>query len=357
MTIPNLYLTARKASPWYWYECYKQRDLHHIQKLYYSTLPAPGIYAITTNKHYLVAIRSQKGKKDTENIFEPAKKTYGYPTLRSKMNRAKGACSRKFSFKSTRTTLNNGKEDFIYSYYFTHSEHVKILQQEKPIHSAKYILFGTGGHLPHQKSPFRNYLITKHDNQFSQFLDFLGYYGESRVQEVDIDGFKRLSHPLRIEFCGITKRWMFSSEIKIRTEKVLMCENITCMGRTYDDCEREIWRKMFVLDDGYSWVEVGGRGKGKMHVLFRVDDETQCMKQQSKEEMKVSQWYLEREKGRFLEHDENADYMPIVRYVQKQKIEKRNDYLERIERESAELVKFQIERLKRRGLERCGLRG
>jgi hypothetical protein len=49
--------------------------------------------------------------------------------------------------------------------------------------------------------------------------------------------------------------------------------------------------------------------------------------------------------------------MPIVRYVQKQKIEKRNDYLERIERESAELVKFQIERLKRRGLERCGLRG
>jgi hypothetical protein len=290
MTIPNLYLAARKASPWYWYEYCKKRDLHDIQKLYYSTVPVPGIYTITTNRHYLVAIRPQKGTKDTENIFEPAKKGYSHPNLWSKMNRTNGACSRKFSFNSTGTTLND-KEDFIDSYFFPHSEHVKILEQEKPTHLAKYILFGTGGHLPHQKSPFRNCLITKHDNRFSPFLDFLGYRGESRLQEVDIDGFKCLSRPLRIEFCAITKRWMFSSEIKIRIEEVLMCEDITCMRRTHEGCKREIWRNMFVLDDGYSWVEVGRLGKGKMHVMFRVDDETQCMRRQSKEEMKVSQWY------------------------------------------------------------------
>src|SRR5258707_10043819 len=111
MTIPNLYLAIRKASPCHWYECYQQRDLHSIQKLYYSTAPIPGIYAITANKsHYLVALRPIKGKKDTENIFEPAKKSYEDATLRSKADKANQiiskSLSRTYSFSSTRTTLN-----------------------------------------------------------------------------------------------------------------------------------------------------------------------------------------------------------------------------------------------------------
>jgi len=88
MTIPNLYLAAKMACPWYWYESYKNRDLHNIQKLYYSTVPLPGIYAITAHRrHYLVAIRPIKGKQDTEHIFEPGRKTYDDKTLRSKIDR------------------------------------------------------------------------------------------------------------------------------------------------------------------------------------------------------------------------------------------------------------------------------
>jgi len=124
MTIPNLYLAIRKASPCHWYECYKQKDLDNIQKLYYSKAPVPGIYAITANRcHYLVAIKPMKGKKDTENIFERAKNTYDDATLRSKADKANqiitSSLSRKLSFSSTRTTLNgdiNDKKDYFFGY-------------------------------------------------------------------------------------------------------------------------------------------------------------------------------------------------------------------------------------------------
>jgi hypothetical protein len=293
MPIPNLYLAARMACPCYWYESYKNRDLHHIQKLYYSTVPVPGIYAITAHRrHYLVAIRPIKGKKDTENIFEIGRKSYNDTTLRSKMDRTYGA-------------------------------------------------------FPHQKSPFRNHLITKHSNCFSPLLKCIGYRGESRIQEVDINGFKRLAQPLRIEFCAITKRWMFSSEIKSRTVKVLMCRDITCMRKSHEGCERKIRRKMFVLDDGHSWVEVGKFGKGKIDVLFTVDTETECMRRQSKEEKRASNLRLERERGRFLECDEKGGYMSLVRYFQEEKHEVGlgKTYPEMLERESAELVKLEIVRL------------
>lgn len=288
MIIPNLYRAARMACPWYWYESYKNRDLHNIQKLYYSTLPVPGIYAITAHRrHYLVAIRPIKGKQDTEHIFEIGRKTYDDKTLRSKINRTNGA-------------------------------------------------------LPHQKSLFRNHLITKHNNCFSPLLNCVGYHGESRIQELDINGFKRLARPLRIEFCSITKRWMFTSEIKSRTVNVRMCRDITCMRRSHEDCERNMGRKMFVLDDGYSWVEIGRFGKEKMDVLFTVDQKTECMRRQSKEEMKVSNWYLGREKGRVLECDEEAKYMSVVRYFQKEECSvesgKKNV-------DSAELVKLDLTRL------------
>jgi hypothetical protein len=287
MTIPNLYLAAKMACPWYWYESYKNRDLHNIQKLYYSTVPLPGIYAITAHRrHYLVAIRPIKGKQDTEHIFEPGRKTYDDKTLRSKIDRINAV-------------------------------------------------------LPHQKSPFRNHLITKHSNYFSPLLNCVGYHGESRIQEVDINGFKRLARPLRIEFCSITNRWMFTSEIKSRTARVLMCRDITCMRRRHEDCERNYGRKMFVLDDGYSWVEIGRFGREKMDVLFTVDETTECMRRQSKAETKVSNWLLEREKGRVLEYDEEARYMSLVRYFQKEEC---GVELGKKKLESAELVKLQLTR-------------
>jgi len=133
-----------------------------------------------------------------------------------------------------------------------------------------------------------------------------------------------------------------------------MCEDITCIRKSHEGCEREIWRKMFALDDGYSWVEVGKKGKGKKGAMFMVDDETECMRRQSKEEMRVSEWNLGREKGRFLEYDEKVDYMSLVRYFQKEKVEvkKGETYLERIERESAERAKLELERLEEEKLEK-----
>ncbi|KAE9372307.1 hypothetical protein N431DRAFT_504755 [Stipitochalara longipes BDJ] len=364
MATPNLYLAIRNTSPCHWYECYKQRDLYSIQKLYYSKEPIPGIYAITANRsHYLVAIRPVKGKKDTENIFKSAKNSYDDAILRTKADKANqittSSLSKIFSFSSTQTTLIgdiDNKKDYTLGSSFTRLEHIKILQHDKPKHSKNYVLFGTGN-APHQKSPFRNHLVTKHDNRISPLLNLLGYHGESKLQEVDINGFKKLRQPLRIQFCSITQRWMFSSEIKTRTERVLVCKDSTCMKKSHEDCGKEIWRKMFALDDGYSWVEVGKLGNGKKSVLYRVDGETECMRRQSKEEMIVSMWHLERENGRFLECDESAGYMSLVRYIQeKSKDEKQVNKGEaderEIEKESAKRTKLESERVEEERLEK-----
>jgi hypothetical protein len=74
MAPPNLLFLARKVvTPW---ERCTLKDLpHNIRKLYYSTVPVPGIYAIATDKrHYLVAIRPVKGEKDTEKLSHPQRK-------------------------------------------------------------------------------------------------------------------------------------------------------------------------------------------------------------------------------------------------------------------------------------------
>jgi hypothetical protein len=94
------------------------------------------------------------------------------------------------------------------------------------------------------------------------------------------------------------------------------------MRNSHENCERRTWRKMFVLDEGYSWVEIGKTGKEKHGALFRVDEKTDCMRRQCSEEVRVSKWYLKRENGRFLECDETAGYMALVRYFQKETVVK-----------------------------------
>ncbi len=96
-----------------------------------------------------------------------------------------------------------------------------------------------------------------------------------------------------------------------------------------------------MLDDGYSWVEIGRFGKEKMDVLFTVDEKTECMRRQSKAETKVSNWYLGREKGRVLECDEEAKYMSVVRYFQNEGCGVK---LGGKHMESAELVKLELTR-------------
>jgi hypothetical protein len=357
MATPNLYLPIKKASLCHWYECYKQQDLHKIQKLYYSTTPVRGIYAVTTDRrHYLVAIRPVNGKKDTENIFEAARNSYDDANFRCQAAKVNQTTTHSLSnmFSSTAATLigNDDNENRNNSgYSFTHLEHIKILEQAKLTYSKNDILHGTGGIAPHQKSPFQNHPATKHNNRISPLLNFLGYQGKSKLQGVDINGFKKLRQPLQIQFCSITQRLMLSSEIKTRTETVLVCKDSSCMRRRHEGCEKEVWREMFVLDDGYSWVQVEKFGKGKRNILYRVDDETQSMRRQSTEEMKVSMWYLEREKGRFLEYDERAEYMSLVRYIQKVKVDEEREvkkghaYIRKIEKESAErLVEERLEK-------------
>jgi hypothetical protein len=218
-----------------------------------------------------------------------------------------------------------------------------MIEEEKPVYSVQFIIHGTGGDIPHQQSPFRNNLIGNDKHSLSSLLHLRGNK-KCGIQQIDINGFKNLRRPLRVEFCSITKRWMFSNEIATRTEKVPMCSDITCMKRSHEKCAGEIWRKFFVLDDGHSWVLVGNAGKG---ALFRVDEETECMRRQCMEEVRVSKWHLEREEGRFLECDETAEYMPLVRYFQKETVakERENVYQEMIQMKSVEFEKLEWERV------------
>ena len=71
-----LLLEEQLRRPWTWIPKHQSNDIH-IQKLYHSTIPVPGIYAnISSKRHYLVAIRPRKGGKDTENLFEPSKASW-----------------------------------------------------------------------------------------------------------------------------------------------------------------------------------------------------------------------------------------------------------------------------------------
>jgi hypothetical protein len=371
---PNLLLLAKKAiAPWEWI---KSKDIpNSIRKIYYSTVPMPGIYAITADKrHYLVAIRPQKGKKDTEGIFVPPKESWNVPKWEVE---SCNSMSREVT-SQTAECSKNGKENSNYSkdalfttaQTTTGSRYPSIKTVEsyclfckssrstviggKHVYSVEFIVNGTGGHLPQQKSAFRKQIYDRSHHRISSFFHLDRNRGKCGIQEVDINGFKRLRRPLRIEFCCITKRWMFSTELQIRTEIVLVCSDITCVRKSHEACKEEVWRKMFVLDDGYSWVLVKSGGKGKKGVLYRVDEETECMRRQSREEMTVSKWFLEKARGRLLEYGEEADYMAVLRYVEKERVRERkeNRYRERIEWESVELTRLQQARLEKERIER-----
>lgn len=228
-------IPAISGSPCYPCKSYKQYDLSNIRKLYHSQNPVPGIYAITANnRHFLVAIKSEKGKKDTKRIFEPTKETY-YKVATSLDN--------------DNATAENSFEGE--DYYFRTTERVKMIQQQKPIQIKTFRPFNKN---PTQRkfSP-RNHHIKSRDNQFPPLFDLLSRYGKSRLQEGDFRDFRRLRNPLRIEYCLLTKRWMFDNEIKARTQTVSMCSKITCMKKSHEKCENKKDRELFALDDCYSW--------------------------------------------------------------------------------------------------------
>ncbi|KAE8441780.1 hypothetical protein EG329_004292 [Mollisiaceae sp. DMI_Dod_QoI] len=147
------------------------------------------------------------------------------------------------------------------------------------------------------------------------------------IEKIDINGYKFLERPLRIEYCDITERWMFSSEIRCRKVIAPMCKNVNCMARDMNLCEKTVDMELFCLDDAESWVIIG-KAKyraipkiwrpyvGESGRLYCVDEKTECIRRQTFEEVKASRLRLTREKGSFMMDDDEASYMPVVRYLE-----------------------------------------
>ncbi|KUJ22142.1 uncharacterized protein LY89DRAFT_681460 [Mollisia scopiformis] len=202
------------------------------------------------------------------------------------------------------------------------------MSSTREVHSVAYILKNDGV-LPHQNSPFGR----KSRNESSHSLTNFGFhkhkYAIQGIEKVDLNGYKFLRQPLRIEYCQITKRWMFSSEIRTRKVIVPMCRDLNCMAKDMSLCGKTVDMELFCLDDAESWVVIGKGGRGHLsrrwekHLgengrLYCVDEKTECMRRQTVEEVKASRLRLEREKGKFGFFEEDASYMAVVRYLEKE---------------------------------------
>jgi hypothetical protein len=99
------------------------------------------------------------------------------------------------------------------------------------------------------------------------------------------------------------------------------------MAKDMSLCGKMVDVELFCLDDGESWVIVGKGGRGHVFKarkedlgenarLYCVDEKTQSIRRQTIQEVKASRMRLVKEQGRFLMSDENASYMPVVRYLE-----------------------------------------
>lgn len=100
-----------------------------------------------------------------------------------------------------------------------------------------------------------------------------------------------------------------------------MCKDLNCMEQDSGACGKTVDMELFCLDDGESWVIVHKSGRkfkcnSEFGNLYCVDDKTECIRRQTIKESNASHLRLLKEKGRFLVFDEDASYMPIVRYLE-----------------------------------------
>jgi hypothetical protein len=86
-------------------------------------------------------------------------------------------------------------------------------------------------------------------------------------------------------------------------------------------CGKPVWRKLFALDDGETYVVVAGHGRWRRskkdgsEILYCVDEESEMIRRQTVKEVELSRRNLEKAKPRFLANDDGANYMPVVRYL------------------------------------------
>jgi hypothetical protein len=86
-------------------------------------------------------------------------------------------------------------------------------------------------------------------------------------------------------------------------------------------CGKPVWRKLFALDDGETYVVVAGHGRWRQskkdgsEILYCVDEESEMIRRQTVKEVELSRRNLEKAKPRFLANDDGANYMPVVRYL------------------------------------------
>jgi hypothetical protein len=141
------------------------------------------------------------------------------------------------------------------------------------------------------------------------------------LEQIDIIGYQFLAKPLEVEFNGILKRWMFCFEVKERSGFSLMCADFYCMKKGPMTCGKLVWRKLFMLDDGETYVVVTSRRRWRRSkkdgsdILYCVDEESEMIRKQTVKEVKLSRRNLENANPRFLTNDDSADYLPVVRYL------------------------------------------
>ncbi|PVH89663.1 hypothetical protein DL98DRAFT_579450 [Cadophora sp. DSE1049] len=345
---PNLFLLAKKAvSPWKWcsFQTKSKLDRPH---LYFGREPVTGIYAVSTGRRYLVAIKPKR-KPDVDGIFqttrnnslwrksEPAKKNitrtgeiteYTQSTelydenAKTIVKVTVTELPRDASPSSTTSTISRTSTHTPSNKYCTSTKcswstckKSPIVPIDKPVNSIDYIMNNTGV-LPHQKSPFgkdcHRYLRQSRSPTRS---------AKPEISQIDLNGYRFLAKPLQVEYNNILSRWMFSCEVKARTMSAPMCRSLTCMETDMRVCGKTVYRDLFVLDDGVSWVVGNAKRKTPYkdgEFLFKIDmvvDEWGLPRRQTMQEVEESRVLLEKRWRMFIVFDEQDESAALLRYL------------------------------------------
>ncbi|KAL2075605.1 hypothetical protein VTL71DRAFT_548 [Oculimacula yallundae] len=303
---PNLFLCVKKTvTPWTWCSPRVTSNSGRMY-LYSGNEPVEGLYAISPRgKRYLVAVMPN-GDKDVDNIFQTAN------------NNSKGDKSEKVGFgKANVTQITDMTLPLQRAKRYDERSNAKyssclactrtnIMQADKAMSSIKFILNNT---ISSPVAKHCNHKIQQASTQSSPITP----------NQQDRNGYRFLAKHLQIEYNTILGRWMFSSEIRMRSIVAPMCRSLTCMETDMSVCGKTKDRKLFCLDDGVSWV-VGNAKRKELYkdgeFLFVVDEKTGVVRRQTVSEVKRSRERIRRRMGKILALDAEGEYVPLLRYLE-----------------------------------------
>ena len=284
--------------------------------LYFSKVPVPGIYSIMPNKkRYLVALKPIR-KVDSEGIFsahseEYISKSYTPTSYVSYANAPKFLVRRLTSqqpregfpalFESVTSSSSSSNTDVSTSSNSSNITNIStsskasnntLSSSVSSLISTRSIKFVDSKTSPqqeilHHTSSKHSKLDNNHHNTVSKTLisSTLSHNKGAKLQKCDINGYKPLHKPLRIELCRMLDRWMFKSEIEERQLNTMVC---ACDHKDPRKCKKGVWRDFLALDDAFSWVMVGKKEEKKgenERVLYCLDVVTDCMRKQDQVEV------------------------------------------------------------------------